>query len=61
MASRCHCKLQTIGRVMTAETDWHAEARDVVRQDSWRTHDVLREYKQDSMDFSIDRAAAADL
>jgi hypothetical protein len=46
---------------MTAETDWHAEARDVVRQDSWRTHDVLREYKQDSMDFSIDRAAAADL
>ena len=34
-----------IGRVMSAETDSCAE-----RQDPWRTHDVWREYKKDSID-----------
>jgi len=32
-----------------AKSDSHAEARLVVRQDLWRTHDAWREYTKDLM------------
>jgi hypothetical protein len=39
----CHYwGLRLIGRVMSAKTNTHAEARHMVRQDLWRTHDVWR-------------------
>ena len=39
------CGLGLVGRVMSAETDSHAGARQVLRQDPWRISDVCREYK----------------
>jgi hypothetical protein len=47
--------LQTlpIDRVMSAETDSHGvllRQTHVLRQDPWRTHNVYRENKKDSMD-----------
>jgi hypothetical protein len=42
----CHFPgLRLIVRVMSAETDAFAEARHVLRQDTWKTCDVWREYK----------------
>ena len=44
----CHfCGLGLIGRVMSIEADTDGEARHVLRQDLWRTHDVWRGYKKD--------------
>jgi hypothetical protein len=48
--SWCFLWLWKITRVMSAETDAHAEGRHGLRQDSLTTHDVWREYKGDSMD-----------
>jgi hypothetical protein len=39
-----------IGRMSSAVTDAHAAARSVVRQNTWRTRDVWRGDKKDSMD-----------
>ena len=38
------------GRVMSAETVAQTDARHLLRQDPWRTHDVWREYKKDLTD-----------
>ena len=38
-------ELWPIGRVISADTDSHAEARHMVGQDLWSAHDVWREYK----------------
>ena len=41
--SCCFFGLWLIGRVMSAETDTHAEGKQVLRQGPWRTHDVWRD------------------
>jgi hypothetical protein len=38
------------GRMMSSERDACAEARQVIRQNTWKTHEVWRGYKYESMD-----------
>lgn len=47
--SCCSYRFGMIDKMVSTETDSHTETRHVIRQDPWRTHNIWKEYKKDSM------------